>query len=379
MRSLMRTVVVVVGLAVIMSWAGLADAQYYRRGWRGGWGGGWGGSTAGGDIARGMGMYYAGLGMADLDNAQALNIDVQSAMQWNQYLYESQQQFIRQRKAIELAELKGDKKTYAAIQDRIHNAPTKTDIDNGDALNAVMSDLTSPKLRRVTLRLAVAPLSWDVVREIPFLYASGGVVLSLDRLTTDESWPDLLETEAFAQQRDQFRKAVQDALKADQSGKLGGEHISAVRDAILALKAKLEETGKPHDPETIKAESFLKGLAGMTQLLQKPKYDEILAALETYPGTTVRDLVGFMEQFNLRFAPAATDRQKQVYEDLYTVLDPQRDQILEMVKENDPKALALMNVPKPTDIDPTKVFHTHHWSQVLGKWVDDDAPPPANP
>ncbi len=375
----MRAVLGGVCVCTVLAWTSPVDAQYYRRGWGGGYGGGWGGSTAGGDIARGMGMYYAGMGMADLDNAQALNIDVQSAMQWNQYLYESQQEYIRQSRARRIAELKNDKATYAAIQDRIQNAPTRTDIANGDALNSILDDMTSPKLRRVSLRLAVAPLSWDVVREIPFLYASGGVVISLDRLTTENNWPDLLETEDYAKERDQFRKVVQDALKADQSGKLGGAQVGAVRDAIMALREKLERTAKPDNPETIKAQNFLKGLAGMTQLLQKPKYEEILAALETYPGTTVRDLIGFMEQFNLRFAPAETDRQKQIYADLYGVLDPQRDEIMEMVKTNDPKAVALMSSPKPRGTDPTKLFHTHHWSQVLGKWVDDDAPPPANP
>lgn len=379
MRSLMRAVLGGICVCTVLAWTTPAGAQYYRRGYGGRYGGGWGGSTAGGDIARGMGMYYAGLGMADLDNAQALNIDVQSAMQWNEYLYESEQIYIKQSRARRIAELKGDKATYASIQDRIHNAPTKTDIENGDALNAIMDDMTSPKLRRVSLRLAVAPLSWDVVREIPFLYASGGIVLSLDRLTTEDNWPDLLETDTFAKQRDQFRKAVQDALKADQSGKLSGDHVGAVRDAIVALRKKLDQTSKPDDPEAIKAQNFLKGLAGMTQLLQKPKFEEILAALESYPGTTVRDLVGFMEQFNLRFAPAETDRQKQIYGDLYSVLDPQRDEILEMVKDNDPKAVALMSVPKARGTDPTKLFHTHHWNQVLGKWVDDDAPPPANP
>jgi hypothetical protein len=324
-------------------------------------------------------MYYAGLGMADLDNAQALNIDVQSAIQWNQYLYESEQEYIRQARLRRNAELKNDKKRYASMQDRIHNAPTKSDIENGDALNAIMDDLMSPKLRRVSLRLAVAPLSWDVVREIPFLYASGGVVLSLDRLTSEDNWPDLLETDAFSKERDQFRKAIQDALKADQSGRLGSDQVGAVRDAVVALKKKLDETSKPSDPDAIKAQNFLKGLAGMTQLLQKPKFEEILAALETYPGTTVRDLVGFMEQFNLRFAAAETDRQKQIYNDLYATLDPQRDQILDMVKNNDPKAVALMSAPPVKGNDPTQVFHGHHWNQVLGKWVDDDAPPPANP
>ncbi len=379
MRSLIRAVLGGLCVCTVLTWSSPSEAQYYRRGWGGGYGGGWGGSTAGGDIARGMGMYYAGLGMADLDNAEALNIDVQSAMQWNEYLYESEQEYIRKARARRIAELKNDKATYASIQDRIHNAPTKTDIESGDALNAVMDDLTSPKLRRVSLRLAVAPLSWDVVREIPFLYASGGVVISLDRLTTEDNWPDLLETETFARQRDQFRKAVQDALKADQSGKLSGDHVGAVRDAVLALRKKLDATSQPNNPDAIKAQNFLKGLAGLTQLLQKPKYEEILAALETYPGTTVRDLVSFMEQFNLRFAPAETDRQKQIYEDLFAVLDPQRDQILDMVKSNDPKAVALMSTPKPQGNDPTRLFHTHHWNQVLGKWVDDDAPPPANP
>ena len=76
--------------AVLLATGGVADAQLsYPPGYGGyGWGG-WGGGahTAGGDQARGMGVFAAGAGTYNLNTAQARSINANTAMQWNQYIY----------------------------------------------------------------------------------------------------------------------------------------------------------------------------------------------------------------------------------------------------------------------------------------------------
>ena len=64
-------------------------------------------------------------------------------------------------------------------------------------------------------------------------------------------------------------------------------------------------------------------MAGLTKMLYSPKVEEILAELEDYQGTTLGDLLSFMQAFNLRFAPANSFRQRRLYLKLYPMLAEQ--------------------------------------------------------
>ena len=67
-------------------------------------------------------------------------------------------------------------------------------------------------------------------------------------------------------------------------------------------------------------------------MLEKPDIDQVLAELEKIEKTTIGNLLGFMHTFNLRFAPATTPRQRQVYSELFPILDQTRDRIIGEVK-----------------------------------------------
>lgn len=342
-----------------------AEAQRYRRSYGYGYGGG---TTATGDIARGMGMYYAGLGRGEQSAARAEAINARTALIWNQHIWEAQVAAEQRRRSRILTDREDREKALAAINERIRTNPSPTDIISGDALNAVYDQLSEPKLRRAALKFSTMPVPWDNVREIPFLYASEAVVISLQRLTTRDGWTDLLRGPTFANERAAYEKAIGDALEQDARGDLEPKQIGAVRNAVVKLRDRLKATTDPSDPAAIASENFLKGLAGIAQMLQSPRVDEIVAALKTYPGRTVGDLLRFLETFNLRLAPATTDRQKQIYADLYPILAAQRDAVMarDANHPQDPDAVA--------SGDPTALFHDQHWNHVLGKWVDDDAP-----
>ena len=62
---------------------------------------------------------------------------------------------------------------------------------------------------------------------------------------------------------------------------------------------------------------------GLTKMLFSPAIEKVLAELEDYQGTTLGDLLSFMQAFNLRFAPANSYRQKQIYLKLYPMLAEQ--------------------------------------------------------
>ena len=62
---------------------------------------------------------------------------------------------------------------------------------------------------------------------------------------------------------------------------------------------------------------------GLTKMLYSPEMEKIIAQLDDYQGTNLGDLLAFMQAFNLRFAPANSYRQRQIYLKLYPMLAEQ--------------------------------------------------------
>ena len=120
-----------------------------------------------------------------------------------------------------------------------------------------------------------------------------------------------------------MRKAVQVALEQDKDGDLEPATIEAVQAAIDRLRLKFERLVPPTSPDYIAAHDTIKAMAGLTKMLYSPKVEEILAELEDYQGTTLGDLLTFMQAFNLRFAPANSFRQRRIYLKLYPMLAEQ--------------------------------------------------------
>ena len=66
---------------------------------------------------------------------------------------------------------------------------------------------------------------------------------------------------------------------------------------------------------------------GITKMLYSPTMDKVLSELEDYQGTTVGDLLGFMQAFNLRFGEAKSYSQRLIYQRLYPMLAEQANSL----------------------------------------------------
>jgi hypothetical protein len=132
-------------------------------------------------------------------------------------------------------------------------------------------------------------------------------------------WPMALRGENFRPER----KAIAAALQEDEKGNLEPETIQSVQAAVDRLRLKFEKDVQQQDPDYIPALETIKALAGLTRMLHSPKMDQVLAELEDYQGTTLGDLLAMMQAFNLRFAPANSFRQRQIYLKLYPMLAEQ--------------------------------------------------------
>src|SRR5262245_21538646 len=84
MRRFLGTFFVLAGALAAGMPAHAQYARYGTYGWEG-WGGT--GSTVQGSIATGMGNFAAGAGEYNVQTAQALSINAQTAMQFNDYMY----------------------------------------------------------------------------------------------------------------------------------------------------------------------------------------------------------------------------------------------------------------------------------------------------
>lgn len=350
-------------VAAVLGLGGATASAQYSPYYGGGYGGmGWA-STPGGDIARGMGVYAMGLGQYNLSNAYAGSINTDTAMRWNTYLWQAEvysntvrYEYLRNRRLL-------IKQANEAIADRLKNHPTPEDIVRGDALNTIKAELTAPKVRLTTLKTASVPLPSRASAEIPFQYASEAVVICLQQLTVENGWPLPLRAHAFDEGRKAYEKAIDEALKLDLNGELTPESIAAVRDAVKSMHATLKENPPEDKTDFINAEQFLKGLAGGAKMLQSPTVESVVAELQKKPVSTVGDLLAFMEMFNLRFAPAKTPQQKALYENLYSVLVKQRDELMAKLKDVDPDALAEM----PENIQegsPSSIFQKMEWDHL---------------
>ncbi len=356
LRSIIWSAVVA---AVLGLGAPSAFAQYYNSGYGSyGWA-----ATPGGDIARGMGVYAMGLGQYNLSNSYARSVNTDTAMRWNTYLWQAEtaQNTVR----YELARNRRltIKAANESIAERLKNKPTPEDIIRGDALNVIKMQLTAPKVRITALKTASMPLPSRTTSEIPFQYASEAIVICLQQLTVENGWPLPLRAKDFEDGRKAYEKAIDDALKLDLNGDLTPESVEAVRSAVKDLHDSLKANPPKDEKDYILADDFLKGLAGGARMLRSPTAEAVIAELEKKPVTTVGDLLAFMEMFNLRFAPAKTPQQKALYENLYTVLVAQRDELMTKLKDVDNDELAEM----PESIQegsPSSVFQRMEWDHL---------------
>lgn len=301
-------------VAALFAPAAPAQAQY-------GWGG-WG-STYQGDVARGMGSFYAGRGVGNEENAVAGAINANTTMRWNNALYQSSLAGASRYNRENRAQRMDVDKDRAEVKDRIENHPEGLDVTDGNTLNHLATEILSPANAARSLRTIKTPIRSDIIRDIPFEDASEDITFCMHQLAMDGEWPLALRGPDFQPERDELRKAMAAALQADEKGDLDRGTINSVANAVDRLRVKFERAIKPNDPDYYPALARVRTLAGLTKMLHSPKMDQVLAELEDYQGTTLGDLLAFMQSFNLRFAPANSFRQKQIYRKLYPLLNEQ--------------------------------------------------------
>jgi hypothetical protein len=341
-RSLRFAAALVVALAATHAATARAQYGYYPRGYGGyGWGGwGGGGETPQGSIARGMGAYAAGAGYYNQQTAVARSINVDTAMRYNQYMYESNEEANRKYHAKMSADKAQNLEAYDKTQARLRDNPTRQDVYMGDALNALVTQIEDPRAYSRTLQGAKVKIGGQMIRNIPFRYAPGAITVSIERLANGQP-PAALLTTAFDEDRAAFKSLGQEIRKDLKDGeKPNPETVEKALAVINTAEAKADKILPRNTKDRNEADKYLKALHGLLGMLQTPALDLLLAGVEEHPEATLGQLLAFMNAYNLRFGQATTPAQKQVYDSLYPKLAALRAEVA--------PALAGTSPPKTT-------------------------------
>jgi hypothetical protein len=284
------------------------------------------GSTIGGDTLRGEGIFLAGAGMFNRDTAIAESIHVDSWIRFNQYWAVSQEEQRKRFHALLQRRKENVNLTLSEIQKRLRENPTESDLMTGDALNALLQDLTAPKISPSTLMHTRIPLSVQLVQRVPLQYPTLGGTISLRALTVTEGWPLALRGDEFALERKGYLREVDHVLEQITQGKLMPEAVKSLKQAIDWLQTKVDATIPQSDLKSyLQAKNFIKELSECARMLQSQVVEKVIARLERYPGTTVAELLEFMVENNLQFAPASElGGEREVYRQLYPLLQKQK-------------------------------------------------------
>ena len=338
----------------------------------GGYGGGYGGagSTVQGSILQGAGMAAMGMGRYNLDTAQAASINTNTAMAWNQYMYNASVESNRiYNEHFHYEQAKG-KADYKAIKDRLRNNPNSVDIANGAALNRAMEELTDPKVFKKSLYYGgKMKLGGETIRNIPFQYASAGLSTSVHQLTHGGA-PACMKSHAeFLPYREKLKAIAAEIRKeAEETGAPKPETIKKGKAEIMALKAKVEEVFPQNNQDRRDAETFVKAIYGLASMLETPAMNVLLAGVEKHPDATIGDLMGFMSAYNLRFGASENNDQRQIYSKLYPMIAKLRDQV-----SND-SGPSPETPPMAVDHAPLEVFGNMDYNHAEKK-----IPPPPAP
>ena len=329
LRRLTATAGLGLALAAIATSA-TAQGIYYPQGYGGygwsGWGGGGAGQTVQGSVAQGMGVFAAGAGYYNEQTAEARSINANTAMNWNEYWYQAQQNTNRKYYAKMAERKKDNTKNQNAIYTRLRDNPSKYDIYRGDAMNVVYDQISSPKIYIRGLSTASTKFQGEMIRDIPFQYAQAAITSTVHQIMTKGSMPKVLREDIFKPENAELREVGQQIRDEDEKDSaIDPETLDKAESLIKKLQAKVAANLKK-GPERDEAERFLKSALGLSHMLRTPAISVLLSDADKHPEANVGDVLMFMKSFNLRFGVADTPRERMVYDELYPLLVRLRDE-----------------------------------------------------
>jgi Domain of Unknown Function (DUF1080)/Ricin-type beta-trefoil lectin domain-like len=305
------------------------------------------GSTVEGDILRGQGQFLKGMAWYELNEARARELDVKTAHeldQWNRELHEAYERELSasaaRRRSVRNERQADAKRRLAEREQRLRTKPTIDDVQSGDALNALLLDLSDPTISESAWRYAKVALPDSLA--IPRLIFQFAVrrgdrnsqaltksLIALGRLDVEDRWPAYLAIDELSPDRQAYEKAYTKVKAESLEGKLTLSAILDLDKAVDALDVKAKTavpTARNFRSAAVQAVEGIKKAAGMFDASTIGFAQEMIADTHTHRAQTVGELLAFMRKYRLLFAPAdKRPEDAEQYIRLYRLLRQQKE------------------------------------------------------
>ncbi len=308
-------------LALVAGLGARADAQFIGAG-----------STPAGDYLRGVGVAGWGMGLYNLNTAQAESINVDTTIRWTEYLAAVAKEQTREYVARKMADATMRKEFYTKYRQQILDSPEARDVLNGVALNRVLEELMNSNLGDSTFRSErlQVEIPVDLVRHVPFSLGEKGEQFSMDRITLKGkgTWTTGLQDQRFDYVKKAYARALDKALEQAIDGKMQIPTIDELEAKSDDLLRRLDEVITPSsDRMYIEAKERLTEVKTTVRKLKTAQIERAIGEIDKYSGTTIQDLKTFMMNHNLRFAAAKTPEEKGRMPQLYALLREQLEKL----------------------------------------------------
>lgn len=293
------------------------------------------GSTLQGEWGRGLGFAAFGMGLYNVNTAAANSVQADTWMRINQYIYQSTREQARLRR-IRMA-WEHQRQTQAREQhyQQIVDHPEPADIYRGDTLNALSWSVAAMQIQHSAQRASRVSLPGGSLEKIPLVHASTRTVFSLARLDVKGRWPVLLRESTFAAARREYEASIDVVLAQVAGRKLSRQALDVLEQAadnLMVRFAAEQESANSVDRRV--AQEFLEQLCETVRMLRHPHAESVLAELMDYSGTSVADLLAFLQRNDLQFGPAKSLAERELYEKLYPLLAQHRDRLSSLLARN---------------------------------------------
>jgi len=282
-------------------------------------------STVQEGVLRGWGEAAIGMGFHNYYTAVAGAIQADTLMRANQYAYASY---------LETERRYNERKTYEharrvvareRIRDRLINHPQLSDVYRGEALNALAWLIADMKIHPSAQRFTGVSLPGGTLDKIPLVHAASKRTFSKARLDVKDRWPRLLRDPVFAVAHREYEAALDQALDHVFNRRLAQADIDALDEAVYSLHAQFQDQSQcANEDDRRQCQQFIDQLAETVRTLRQPQMEMVLLGVMNYLGTSVADLLAFMQQNQLQFGKAETPQERELYQNLQPLLAQHR-------------------------------------------------------
>jgi len=250
-------------------------------------------------------------GTADIMSAQGTWYkDVQHALQMKEKFKQEQintrrqkfDEYLHEREKTPTAEDDRQRSLQQLITRSLNNPPM-AEILSGQASNYVLTDIRKNESKKGG-RPAI-PLDADLLRHVNLTPGAGnpGVLKNDGRI----SWPLALQSDDYRSERELLNSLAPDSIRQAINGRVDPGALKDMNTTLAKLRDKLTANINDVTPnDYIDASRFLGYFGDALKILARPDAGDFFSQRFASKGMTVEDLVKYMSDKGLTFAPAVT-------------------------------------------------------------------------